>query len=82
MRSEKGGEEEKEKQQRGSRRQKRGAGRWKGRTGRKTTIPQGIHEGGDPLRIWKEEGESDRQRTKQWKQSSLKTTGEEKEESR
>ena len=34
-----------------------------------------------PLRIWKE-GESDRQRTKQGKQSSLKTTGEEKEESR
>lgn len=28
-----------------------------------------------PLRIWKEEGESDRQRTKQGKQSSLKTTG-------
>ena len=28
-----------------------------------------------PLRIWKEEGESDRQRMKQWKQSSLKTTG-------
>ena len=81
MRSEKRGEEEREKQQRGQRRRKRGAGRWKGRTGRKTTIPQGIHEGGDPLRIWKE-GESDRQRTKQGKQSSLKTTGEEKEESR
>ena len=35
-----------------------------------------------PLRTWKEEGESDRQRTKQGKRSSLKTTGEEKEESR
>ena len=73
MRSEKGGEEEKEKQQERMQmeRQDRKKDHNSARNSRRRR----------PLRIWKE-GESDRQRTKQWKQSSLKTTGEEKEESR
>lgn len=74
MRSEKGGEEEKEKQQERMQmeRQDRKKDHNSARNSRRRR----------PLRIWKEEGESDRQRTKQGKQSSLKTTGEEKEESR